>query len=110
MLPQRLRLRRSADFVTIVKRGRKATRPTLVVYAMESARARVGLIVGRGVGGSVERNRVKRRLRHQARSLIDESAPMDVVIRALPPAGAPGADLAGDLADAWQRAGKAVAA
>ena len=46
---------------------------------------RIGLAVGRGVGGSVERHRVSRRLREASRPLIAElPCRMDIVIRALP--------------------------
>ena len=100
MLPQRLRLRRSADFASVIKRGRKVTRPTLVLYATPSTQSRFGLIVGKRVGGAVERNLVKRRLRHGAYSLINEEKPMDVVVRALPGA-AQSHHLCEDLESAW---------
>ena len=106
MLPQRLRLRRSADFVPVLKQGRRVGAPSLVLYALASRQARFGLIVGRKVGGAVVRNQVKRRLRHQAARLIDETRPMDVVVRALPGAGS--VDLGRELSDAWQQAVKVV--
>jgi len=103
MLPQRLRLRRSADFASVIKRGRKVARPTLVLYAATSSQPRFGLIVGKPVGGAVERNLVKRRLRHGAYELIDETKPMDVVVRALRGA-AQSPDLVADLESAWTAA------
>jgi len=103
MLPQRYRLRRSADFASVIKRGRKTARPTLVMYATPSDEAHFGVIVGKKVGGAVERNLVKRRLRHGAYGLIDEDKPMDVVVRALRGA-AQSRDLCKDLESAWRKA------
>lgn len=40
---------------------------------------RIGLVVGKAVGGAVERNRVKRRLRHALQDIPLEQA-MDYVI------------------------------
>ncbi|MDR2974883.1 MAG: ribonuclease P protein component, partial [Propionibacteriaceae bacterium] len=90
MLPQRLRLRRSADFASVIHTGRKVRRPTLILYAMSAVSPRFGVIVGKRVGNAVTRNLVKRRLRHQAAVLLDETGPMDVVVRALPGAGGSG--------------------
>ena len=103
MLPQRLRLRRSADFASVIKRGRKCARPTLVLYAAPSSQSRFGVIVGKKVGSAVERNLVKRRLRNCAYSLIDETKPMDVIVRALP-GSAQSHDLRADLESAWRTA------
>lgn len=62
--------------------------PDIVVHARRSEQSdgpRVGLIVAKSVGGSVQRHRVARRLRHVARSVIGELDPADrIVIRALP--------------------------
>ena len=107
MLPQRLRLRRSADFASVIKRGRKVARPTLVLYAKMSGQPRFGLVVGKKVGGAVERNLVKRRLRHGAYDLIDETKPMDVVVRALNGA-AESENLRTDLTSAWNAAEKTI--
>jgi len=109
MLPQALRLRRSADIVSVLRRGRKVARPTLVLYARASGHPRFGVIVSRQVGGAVQRNQVKRRLRHCAYDLIDQSHPMDVVVRALPRAGRDGAGLRGDITSAWAEAQAVVA-
>lgn len=62
------RIRRRADFLAAAKGRRVATR-TLVLQARptRSDRARIGFTVSRKVGGAVERNRVRRRLREAVR-------------------------------------------
>lgn len=108
MLPPHLRLRRSGDFGPVIKQGYRVVRPTLVMYARPAAGTRVGLVVGRAIGGAVQRNWVKRQLRHGAAALIDAAAPMDVVVRALPGAASAGAGLRADLSTAWGAAREAV--
>ena len=97
MLPARHRLTERADFSATV-RGSDARRRgsrLLVVHARVTGRtdpsgdapARVGLVVSRAVGGSVVRNRVARRLRHQVAPLLERlPAGTDVVLRATPAA------------------------
>ena len=65
--------------------------PDLVVHALRSSDGtlddgpRIGLVVSKSVGSAVQRHRVARRLRHVARTVVDELDPADrVVIRALP--------------------------
>ncbi len=64
--------------------------PDIVVHARRCAGQdddgpKVGLVVAKSVGGSVQRHRVARRLRHVARSVIEDLDPADrIVIRALP--------------------------
>jgi ribonuclease P protein component len=69
----------------------RAVQPDLVVHALRSCDGtfgdgpRIGLVVSKSVGSAVQRHRVARRLRHVARSMVDELDPADrVVIRALP--------------------------
>jgi ribonuclease P protein component len=66
--PKRRRLSRSAEFDRVYREGRSSSSRYLVVYAFPTSSAeeegpRLGLSVGRKVGGAVERNRVKRLLR-----------------------------------------------
>jgi ribonuclease P protein component len=82
---------RSTDFGVTVSRGVRAVQPDLVVHALLSRDGgpddgpRIGLVVSKSVGNAVQRHRVARRLRHVARTVIDELDASDrVVIRALP--------------------------
>jgi ribonuclease P protein component len=88
MLAKANRVVRAEDFRTAVRRGRRSTTPLAVYYRLErrpSDPARFGFIVSRAVGGAVERNLVRRRMRAVGRELIDAGASgADVVVRALP--------------------------
>ena len=82
---------RSADFGATVSQGVRAVQPDLVVHALRSTHdspddgPRIGVVVSKSIGSAVQRHRVARRLRHVARTVIDELEPADrVVIRALP--------------------------
>lgn len=65
----RRRITRSGDFDTAYRRGRSVANRHLVVYAFPRPEnddgPRLGLSVSKRVGGSVERNHVKRVLREQ---------------------------------------------
>ena len=109
-------MRSSEDFRVTVRRGTKAARTTLVAHVLPAGRVAgsaldsptsVGFVVNRGVGTAVDRNRVKRRLRHLMRSrLADVSEGSRIVVRALPAAREVSSSvLAGDLDEALSRAG-----
>ncbi len=102
-------MRRSADFSTIVGRGRRARSGAVVVHhctgAFDASAPLVGLVVGKSVGGSVVRHRVSRRLRAQLATRLDR-LPRDsgTVVRALPPAAtSTSAELGADLDSALRR-------
>lgn len=111
MLPAAHRLRRSTEIAHVTKAGLRARRGCVVVHALLPAveaaceeaaceeATRVGLIVGRGVGNSVVRHRVSRRLREAVRpQLANLPGGSELVIRALPAAGiATSAELRRDL-------------
>lgn len=88
MLPKTNRVLSAADFKSAVRKGKRAYTPHAVVYlsprdATESTR--FGFIVGKNVGGAVQRNLVRRRLRSIGRDLLATNATgRDVVVRALP--------------------------
>lgn len=90
---KRSRLSRSADFDRVYREGRSHASRHLVVYAFPRSseredEPRLGVSVGRKVGGAVERNRMKRLLREafwaSAESLPDG---YDFVLVARPDAG-----------------------
>ncbi|MBA3266533.1 MAG: ribonuclease P protein component [Nocardioidaceae bacterium] len=120
MLSKPHRLRRPCEFELTVRRGRRASSATVVVHAVAKSSApfrrastqraeaessaaakrtpEVGIVVSKAVGNAVQRNRVKRRLRHAAKSRLAQLTGLLVVIRANPSAGsATSAQLAGDL-------------
>jgi ribonuclease P protein component len=110
MLGRANRLTEGPQFAATIRRGRRAGSTTLVVHLWECGapsedEPRVGLVVGKAVGGAVSRNQVKRRLRHLVRGRLDELPRGTLlVIRALPPAAAASsAALDADLAAALRR-------
>jgi ribonuclease P protein component len=120
VLPAAFRMRRSADFSSVVRSGDRVRRGCLVVHVGTPEPRRVdapapspevsgtplvGLVVGRSVGGSVVRHRVSRRLRAVAADRLTLLPPgSGTVIRALPGAAeAPSVRLAADLDAALER-------
>lgn len=87
MLAKANRVVRPDDFRIVVRRGRRHATPEAVYYRLsrEGEPLRLGFIVSRAVGGAVERNRLRRRMRAVGRELVDGGHQgEDVVIRALP--------------------------
>ena len=77
-----------SDFRAIVRRGRRASSASTLVYRIEREpdhAARFGFIVAKTVGNAVERNLVRRRMRAVCRAIVDAGGSgSDVVVRALP--------------------------
>jgi ribonuclease P protein component len=90
------RLRRRDEFTAAIRGGRRAGRGVLVVHLAapeqvgavdgdEGDPGRAGFVIPRTVGGAVQRNKVRRRLRHLVRDrLADLPRGTRLVIRALP--------------------------
>ena len=69
MLPKNARITTPADFSRVTKSGIRATTESFVGYlyiqpASKDLQSRAGLIVGKSAGGSVQRHRLSRKLRH----------------------------------------------
>ncbi|MGY1837666.1 ribonuclease P protein component [Blastococcus sp. SYSU DS0510] len=117
MLSAQARLRRRPEFTAVVRSGRRAGRPTMVLHylperpeqpagdASSPVAARAGFVVGKSVGNSVVRHRVTRRLRAVVRAELDRlPASADLVVRARPEAAdADSAALHRDLVTALER-------
>ena len=80
------RLRRSADVRRVITAGTRAHGRTAVVHARRRGDGwapRVTVVAGRKVGGAVQRNRAKRRLREALRATrLPEGLDVVVVARA----------------------------
>jgi ribonuclease P protein component len=107
-------MRSGQDFRHTIRRGARGSQPTLVTHVVLSARSpetggqtSVGFVVSKAVGSAVERNRVKRQLRHLMRERVGSLPPGSrVVVRALPGSRSAGsATLAEHLDAALTRAG-----
>jgi ribonuclease P protein component len=89
---KRRRLSRSGEFERVYREGRSHASRYLVVYAFprgdEGGAPRLGVSVGRKLGGAVQRNRMKRLLREAFWATADGLTPgLDFVIVARPDAG-----------------------
>ena len=107
VLPRGARLHRSADFTEVVRRGRRASRPSLTVHLLRgegdagTGPPRAGLVVSKAVGGSVVRSTVSRRLRHLLRDRLASLPPGSrLVVRASPASATASSALLGDDLDA----------
>lgn len=82
--PRCMRLLRHADFERVYQRGRRHFSAHMTVFYLlrqDGDNARVGYTVSRALGGAVDRNRMKRRLREAVRlSWAEVNGPFDIVI------------------------------
>jgi ribonuclease P protein component len=81
------RLRKSAEFRDVRKRGRRVSDGLIAFGSVRSGNeiSRYGLAVSKRVGGSVTRNKVKRRLR-ECFSALEILPGYDIVVSARPEA------------------------
>ncbi len=80
-------MRAASDFKSVMRRGHKSGRKTVVVYMSVAGDAEsiAGFAVSKAVGGAVTRNRVKRRLRAIASEILPTLPEhTSMVVRALP--------------------------
>ena len=90
-MPAFTALRRKADFDTLGRRGSVRSTRLLVLRSLRTDRpeTRIGLSTPRSLGGAVQRNRVRRRLRELIRQRIEDvGAGWDMLLIARPEAGA----------------------
>lgn len=82
--PKTSRLLKHSDFQAVYKQGRKTFSGNMTAFYRErndGAMARVGLAVGRVLGGAVQRNRIKRRMRAAVQPNLGEiTRSLDVVL------------------------------
>ncbi len=77
------RLLKHADFDRVYRQGQRHFSGHMTVFYLrrDAGTPRVGFTVGRVLGGAVQRNRIRRRLREAVRRCFSVlSAPVDVVI------------------------------
>jgi ribonuclease P protein component len=82
--PRKARLLKHADFQVVYKQGRKHFSGNMTVFYRENqvnAAPRVGFTVGKILGGAVDRNRIRRRMRSAVRNHLSELVrPLDLVL------------------------------
>jgi ribonuclease P protein component len=93
--PRAARLLKHSDFDRVYKQGRRHFSPHMTVFylprtepTVPEMNARIGFTVGRVLGGAVERNRIRRRLREAVRlrrhvlqnAVLENARAVDVVI------------------------------
>jgi ribonuclease P protein component len=81
--PREARLLKHADFQVVYKQGRKHFSGNMTAFYRENQSTvgpRVGFTVGKVLGGAVDRNRIRRRMRSAVRNHLRELArPLDLV-------------------------------
>ncbi|MFG0329604.1 MAG: ribonuclease P protein component [Phycisphaerales bacterium] len=102
-----MRLRHAREFSSVFDAGCRKPSGPLVLYSKPNDRRhpRLGLSVGRRVGGAVARNQIKRRLREAFRHMQHNwSIPLDLVVAVRPHRPLSSADYSRLLEQAWRRA------
>jgi ribonuclease P protein component len=91
MLPPDARLRSGRDIRAVTRCGLRRGTSGITVHLLPAAGSPTGplatVLVGRPAGGAVQRNRLRRRVRHSLLRVWSDLAPGDrLVVRAAPPA------------------------
>jgi ribonuclease P protein component len=109
VLPRELRLRENRRFQAVYRRGRSWSDRHLVVHALARSGAGrwFGFVVGKKVGGAVQRNRVRRLLREGCRALLAHvpSGVEVVIVARATAAGVSLEALTAEMRSLFQRAG-----
>jgi ribonuclease P protein component len=87
-LKRELRLSKKVDFERVRRSGKSYAHPLLVLIALPNdlEKHRIGVSAGRSVGGAVQRNRAKRRIRAIVNEFLHELEPgWDIVFLARKP-------------------------
>ena len=106
--PKSHRLLRHSDFERVYKQGRRHFAAHMTVFYLRRADdelkgARVGFTVSKALGGAVQRNRIRRRLRAVRLGALSSGVAVDVVINPKRSAlTADFGDLQGEIAKAFQ--------
>jgi ribonuclease P protein component len=78
------RLSLQSDFSAVLRQGERRVIPHFILYRLETSRksTRLGIAVSRQIGGAVQRNRLKRRIREWFRHRKDVMpGNFDMVVR-----------------------------
>ena len=107
-MKRKSRLKRSADFQRVRRFGKSYAHPLIVLAAIPNEQdfSRFGFIAGGSVGGAVERNRAKRRMRAVVYESMDQlPSGWDIVLIARKPIlGAPYVEIQKAIASLLKRA------
>ena len=107
---KRHRLSRARDYQSVYREGVRKGHGPFVLFALPNGldHCRLGLSIPRRVGGAVQRNLIKRRLREVFRlHQRDEPGGYDLVVAVRPHEALPIADYQRLLLDAWRAADRA---
>ena len=80
--PPRVRLRKRREYQQVYRKGFRLTGSMIVLFVLPTGlgRARLGITATKKVGGSVQRNRVRRRIREIYRHRMSRLASWDLVV------------------------------
>ena len=71
-------LRKRDEFLALYKSGERKDYPTLIIFYREGGRGRnIGFAVPKALGGAVERNRIRRRMKEVVRK-NEEALPLNI--------------------------------